>query len=48
MQAQAEQMRAYKAQAEKMKRHPPPEQFEQWKQMQGPRHGEPRSRMKDS
>ena len=40
MQAQAEQMRAYrKAQAEKMKGILTPEQFEQWKQMQGPRHG---------
>ena len=38
MQAQAEQMRAYrKTQAEKMKGILTPEQFEQWKQMQGPR-----------
>lgn len=45
MQAQAEQMRAYrKAQAEKMKGILTPEQFEQWKQMQGPRpRHEPRS-----
>lgn len=49
MQAQAEQMRAYrKAQAEKMKGILTPEQFEQWKQMQGPRHGMNRGpRMKD-
>ena len=45
----AEQMRAYrKAQAEKMKGILTPEQFEQWKQMQGPRHGMNRGpRMKD-
>ena len=49
MQAQAEQMRAYrKAQAEKMKGILTPEQFEQWKQMQGLRHGMNRGpRMKD-
>ena len=49
MQAQAEQMRAYrKTQAEKMKGILTPEQFEQWKQMQGPRHGMNRGpRMKD-
>ena len=49
MQAQSEQMRAYrKAQAEKMKGILTPEQFEQWKQMQGPRHGMNRGpRMKD-
>ena len=49
MQKQAEQMRANrKAQAEKMKGILTPEQFEQWKQMQGPRHGMNRGpRMKD-
>lgn len=42
-------MRAYrKTQAEKMKGILTPEQFEQWKQMQGPRHGMNRGpRMKD-
>ena len=47
--AQAEQMRAYrKAQAEKMKGILTPEQFEQWKQMQGPKPGmRPGPQMKD-
>ena len=48
-QRRTERMRAYrKAQAEKMKGILTPEQFEQWKQMQGPRHGMNRGpRMKD-
>ena len=49
MQAQHERMRAArKAKAEKMQKILTPEQFEQWKQMQGPRHGMNRGpRMKD-
>ena len=40
MQAQHERMRAArKAQAEKMQKILTPEQFEQWKQMQGPKPG---------
>ena len=49
MQAQHERMRAArKAQAEKMQKILTPEQFEQWKQMQGPKPGmRPGPQMKD-